>query len=66
MSILATIAWWFLGFLGLVGLYCLLSAVLLLFLDLPDDPAYGILVDVVFIFTLPFVFGVVAVAALRQ
>lgn len=66
MSLLAAIAWSFLGILGFVGLYCLLSAIVLLFLDLPDDPAYGPLVDVVFIFTLPFVIGIVAVAALRR
>lgn len=66
MGVLATVAWWILGIIGILGLYCVLSAGVLLFLDLPEDPAYGYLVDVVFILTLPFVIGVVAVAALRQ
>lgn len=66
MGVLATIAWLILGLGVILTLYCLLSAGVLLYLDLSDQPEYGILVDVVFLFTYPFIIGVVAVAALRR
>ncbi len=49
---------WGLGIVALgVLAYCAVCVVLLLFADIPNDPPYSYLSDVMVIVTLPFVLG---------
>lgn len=66
MGLLATVAWVLGGVLVLLGVYIVGSLLVLFFVDFPEHPQAGYLVDLVFILVYPVVVAAVVFVTARQ
>ena len=66
MGLLVDVGWGIATILVAVGGYSVTSALLLLYSPVPDDDAYAVVEDLVFVLTLPVVVAVVVLVARRS
>lgn len=65
MSLVGTLVWTLAAVLGGLAAYAIVATSLLLYLDLPEEPAFPLAEDVAFAVTVPLVLAVAAARARR-